>query len=215
MTDGGKKPSLVRRWLHKLYPPHEEIAIYTTSVSLIALAIVSAEFREALFFVTQVFLVEFPREGFTVSIWKGIWSVFGGYMLVLTCLASLMLSLYLPFTRRRMDTFLEMVIVAHVIMILTSNVLAFDESQNFLTWFIFIASTLYVFIFSIGHRFRIVHIRISDRHASAQQGFIAAVAVSLLVALLSLGFKLHWAHCYAVSTAFAIGIAKAFTPDTH
>lgn len=198
-----------------MYPPHEEIAIYTTSVSLIALALTSGGFRETLSFITYAFLIEYPREGFTSSIWKGLWSAFGGYALYFSMLGSLFLSLYLPFTRRRMDTFVEFMIIIHVIFIFTSNVLAFNENQNVFTWVIFAGSTLYIFVFFLGHRFRFIQMRISDRHASARQGVAAAAAVSLLIAILSLGFKMHWAHCYALATAFAIGMARVFDPDTN
>ena len=55
---------------------------------------------------------------------------------------------------------------------------------------------------------------ISNHQASARQGVIAAVSVTLFVAILALGFKMPWAHCYALATAYAMGMATMFEGAT-
>lgn len=205
----------VTRLLDRIFPPHEEIAIFSAAVCLVALAIMSSEFRSALYFVGYVFLIEYPKEGFAESIWKGLWSVFGGYILIFSLLGSLSMSLYLPFTNRRMDPFIELMIIIHILLIFASNLLTFNENQNFFSGLIFSASFLYLFFFFVGIRFRFLHLRISDKQASAQQGVIAAASVSLLVFLLTIGFRMHWAHCYAIATVVAIGMARIIERGDH
>lgn len=207
--------SRIRRLLDRAFPPHEELAIFSAAVCLVALAIMSPDFRSALYFVGYFFLIEYPKEGFAESIWKGLWSVFGGYAFVLSILASLGMSLKLPFTMRRMDVFVELMIIIHILLIFASNLLAFNENQNFFSGLIFSSSFLYLFFFFVGIRFRFLYLRVSDLQATAQQGFVAAAVASLLVFLLAVGFRMHWAHCYAISTVVAIGMARIIERRDH
>lgn len=210
MTATIQNSSFLRRLLDRLYPPHEEIAIYATAVGLATLAYTSAGFREALSLVVMGMLVELPAEAFQVSRLKGVVVFIGGVLMFLTFLVSLAISFYLPFTRQRLDVFVRLMIVAHVVLIFASNVAIVQAQQDVLSWILVVASGLYVFVFFIGQRYGVLDLVISDCHASPRQGVIAAVSVASLVAILSLGFNVHWAHCYAIATAFAIGMANAF-----
>lgn len=210
MTTTIRKTSLIRRLLEKLYPPHEEIAIYTTAVGLVALAFTSPGFRDSLSFIAVAMLAELPAEEFQVSPFKGVVLFFGGMIFLVVSLFSLAMSLYLPFTRRRFDLLVELMIMAHVILIFASNALFFHKQQDVLSLFLVVASFFYMLIFFVGYRWGFMNIVISDHHASARQGVIAAVSVAILVTVLSLGFNMHWAHCYALATAYAVGMAKVF-----
>jgi len=205
-----KKASFIRRFFNCLYPAHDEIAIFSAAVGLIALVLLSADFRSALLFMAGVIFVEFPGDGFESSIWKGLWYSFGALMISLCCIASLVISFRLPFTHRRLDVWVEPLLLVHIFLIFGSNVLAFNQRQDMLSGLIFLFSFLYLFVFLVGHRFRLLRLEVSDRQATAREAFIAAATVTVLVAVLILALKIHWAHCYAMSTAFAVGMARIF-----
>lgn len=208
MNDRSRNPSRTRRFFNWLYPAHDEIVIYSAAVGIIALVFTSHGFRDALAFVAYAFAIEYPSAGFESSIWKGLWHVFGSVMIFLISMASLLISLRLPFTRRRLDALVEPLLVAHIFLIFGSNVLAFNQQQDMASWFLLATSSLYLFIFLVGHRFGFLQLEISHRQATGRQAVIAAAAITVLVAVLTLGFKLHWAHCYALSTASAVGLAR-------
>ena len=201
----------MRRLFQKLCPPRDEIAIYTTAVGLIALALVDPVFREQMAWFAKVIGVESTAEGFQTSRLKGIMHFYGGVMIIFTCIGSLAASLYLPLTRRRLDHFVEPVIVAHILIILASNILHFNKQQDVLSGVFAFASALYMFVFAIGYRFRLLTTLVSGRHASTRQAAIATISVIVLVGVLSLGAKLHWVHCYAIATGYAVGLASFFS----
>lgn len=198
----------MRRLFAKLCPPRDEIAIYTMSVSLIVLVLADEPFRDLLSSFTVMALVEAPAEAFEMSRWEGFKSFSSAVIVALLCMASLVVSLYLPFTRQKLDDFVSLVIFAHLTIICTSNFLIAEKQGDVISALFAIMSLFYILIFSVGLRFRLITAVISDLQASRQQAMIAGVSVALIIVVLSLGFNLHWANCYAIAATYAIVLTK-------
>lgn len=204
----------MRRLFAKLCPPRDEIAIYTMSVSLIIIFFADETFRDLLSSFTVKVLVEGPAKAFETSWREGFKALSSGVIVALICMASLVASLYLPFTRRKPDDLVSLVIIAHLTIICVSNSLVAEKQGDeinvqFLISVLFaLMSLFYILVFVVGLRFRLLTAVISDGQASGRQAMIAGVSVALLVIVLSLGFNLHWAHCYAIAATYAIVLTK-------
>lgn len=206
----------MRRLFAKLCPPRDEIVIYTMSVSLIVIFFADETFRDLLSSFTVKVLVEGPAKAFEMSWWEGFEALSSGVIVALICVASLVASLYLPFTRRKLDDLVSLVIIAHLTIICVSNSLVVEKQGDaidvqFLISVLFaLMSLFYILVFVVGLRFRLLTTVISDRQASGQKAMIAGVSVALLVVIFSLGFSLHWANCYAIAATYAIVLTKFF-----
>lgn len=200
----------MRNFLKKLYPDHDELAIFTMAVSIIALAIFDADFRTLLLNGLNVMFVEIPGKEFEQGFWHGIKLFSGAMMLLLVSVFALVGSLYLPFTRQNLDVMVTLVVFYHVILLFTANFLAWDKDQNPVSAIFFVGSFLWTFGFFIKHRRSGSTIETTHRQASAREAAIAGISVLTLVAVCSAGFGLHWAHCYGLAMAYAIGLTQFF-----
>ena len=178
------------------------------AVAVVALVFIAPDFRNALTSATLTVLVDIRDDVFQASYWEGIKVSAGLAILVFTLIISLALSLYLPFTERNLDVFVFFVVFAHVILVCTSNFLVFEARHDPISGIFAAASLLYFFLLSIGLRFRLMTISTTKKQASSTQAIFAALSVIVLVAVLSIGFNLHWANCYAIAAAYAVGVAQ-------
>lgn len=199
---------MLRRLLERLYPPRDEITIFTMAVAFVALVFIAADFRNALSNGTLIVLVDLRETIFPSSFWEGIKVSAGFVVLVSVFMSSLALSLFLPFTTRNLDVFVSLTVLAHVILICISNFVAYDTHRDLTSGIFSVASLLYFFVLSVGLRFRLLTISTTNKQATSVQDRVAAISVVVLVAVSSVGFNLHWANCYAIAAAYAIGIAQ-------
>lgn len=198
----------MRRFLKKLYPDHDELAIFTMAVGVIALAILDPAFRAMLSTGAHILLVVNPAEGFQEGTWHGIKLLFGGVVLVSITILSLYASLHLPFTQRNLDVFVAVVVIAHSMLITAGNFLLWQSSQDPVSGLFAIGSLLWFFGFCLYYRYGDATISTTAEQATARQALIATASVALLLAAASVGFGVHWAHCYAIAAAYAVGLTK-------
>lgn len=178
------------------------------AVAFFALVMISPDFRNVLTSGILTVVVDIRDDVFPASVWEGIKVSSGLVLLVTLFIISLALSLYLPFTRRNLDAFVAVMIIAHVILVCVSNYFVFEERRDPISGIFALASLLYIFVLSLGVRFRLLTISTTEKQASSTQARITALSVVVLVAILTIGFNLHWANCYAITAVYAVVIAQ-------
>lgn len=187
----------MKRWIHRLYPPHDEIAVFLMSIAVITLAIVSPEVRawvgdgmgQYAHSVRQ-FVNETP---YTLA---NIGDAFGGLVLLpIVLLVSFVAALYLPFTTRELRHLSVIVTAMHAILMIVANGVAFEQNPHLVN----VVFLVYAMSWIVVLRVRDPHELISDRQAHPLEGLYYAVAcVSLLVVMLR-WLDLHWAIAYSLS----------------
>ena len=205
--------SVFSRFFQFLFPRRHELALFSMAVALCALILTAPDFR-SIVYAGVSFVVGSISQAFDESTWEGIKALVGGGGLLLVTASSIGVSLYLPFTKRNFDVFLPIVIGIHLIVVMTSNFLLFEERQDIASAIIAGAGLLYFMLFAMAYRLRYLSTFTSSHHASPKQALIVALSVILFVALLTVGFNWHWAHSYACVLGYALlidSVAKAFS----
>ena len=178
------------------------------AVAFVALVFIAPDFRGALASGAITVYTDFRDDVFQVSPLEGIIASFGLVILVFIFLISLGYSLYLPYTKRKLDAFVFFMVFAHIIVICISNYVVYEARREPISMMFAIASFLYLFVLMFGVRFGYLQISTSEKQASSLQARIAAISVLILVAVLSIGFSLHWANCYAIAAVYAVVSAQ-------
>ena len=98
--------------------------------SILTLALFDHDFGILLVKGAHLFIIEATIEAFQSSWFEGLRQLFAALVLSVMALASLTVSLYLPFTRRRFDLLVRFVVMAHTIMICVANFMAAQEDDT-------------------------------------------------------------------------------------
>lgn len=197
--------SLARRVLRRIYPAHDELAVYSMALGLGFLVLFDQDFATLLGRAMYEVFVVLAVEKFDAGWWDGIVYLFGMAALFLCTAYGLIASVYLPFTRRRFDLYVVFVIMAHAIMMCVANIVLAQQDGGIVNWLIAGGSLLWLLgYFACLREHRVDYL--TERQASKQEAWIAGIAVFGGIAICSLVLQWHWANCYAFSFVSAVAL---------
>lgn len=183
------------------------------ALSVLSLALFDQEFGRLLLKGMYVFWIEAPADGFQASWWEGLWRLFSALALSITTLASFIVSLYLPFTRRRFDHLVRLVVVAHSIMICIANFVAAQEDDTGISAIIALGFSVWMIGYFACLRYGAIRDVIADRQASKKEGVVAGVLAVAAILVCALLLRWHWAHSYAFAAVSAIAITQILVKE--
>ena len=185
----------MQSFFSKLYPAPHELAVFSMGVSLVALCLVDIEFMRIMVSVVGLMAMDL-KIGF----------------FILMFFLSLVASLVLPFTKRNFDGLLGFIMIAHMMIICSSNWQIWESHGDPFSGSIAIASVIWMLGFFVALRWGWIDIKTSEEHANRRQAGIAVLSILAITLFLSLGLDLHWAHCYAFAAAYSVVLAKFLEP---
>lgn len=197
--------SLLNRTLRKIYPAHDELAVYSMALGIVCLMIFDRELASVVAHGMYEAFVIAAGEEFEAGWLDGIMHLFSMTVLFLVVIFALLFSIYLPFTRRRLDACAALIIVAHSIIMCVANFVLAQRDGGIVNGLIAGGSLIWLLGYFICLRGNRVDY-LTDRQASSQEAWIAGVAVFCGIAICSLALGWHWATCYAFSFISAITV---------
>lgn len=198
---------LMSRLFYFIFPRRHELALFSMAVAMLALVVAAPDFR-GLITSAISYIAEDLLQTFRASTWEGLKSLVGASGIVFAIASSIFVSLYLPFTEKNFDVFLPVIIGIHLLVVMTSNFLLFQERQDAPSAIIAGAGLIYFMLFCTAYRLRYVTHFTSAHQATPRQALIAALSVFALVVLLSAGLGWHWAHSYAFVLGYALTVGS-------
>ena len=183
------------------------------ALSILSLALFDHDFGVLLVKGAHLFVIEATIESFQSSWFEGLRQAFAALMLSVIALASLILSLYLPFMSRRFDLLVRFLVMAHSIMICIANFMAAQEDETGFSAIIALCFSVWMIGYFACLRYGAIQDVVAHRQASRKEGVLAgaiAVAAILMCALL---LEWHWAHSYAFAAVWAIAITQVLVRE--
>ncbi len=203
----------MRKLLKRIYPAHDELAVYVMALGILSLALFDHEFGVLLVTGARVVIIEATNEAFQSSWFEGLRQLFAALVLSVMALASLTVSLYLPFTSRRFDLLVRFVVMAHLIIVCVANFVAAQEDDTGISAII----ALCFFVWMIGYfaclRYGAIHDVVAHRQASRKEGVFAGALAIGAILVCALFLKWHWAHSYAFVAVWAISITQVLVKE--
>ncbi len=182
------------------------------AVSVCVLAVVDTELRELLSLAFRLFFYEGPKEALATDRWEGIKLIGGAIAIAIASVASLVASFVLPFTQRRLDTFVPLLLMAHVIIIAGSHFVGIDANSDqigdHVRVLIGVAYTLWAIGYLACIRYQWISPIVSNHQSTPREGMTTGFIATLAILICTLGLEWHWSTCYAFAAINAVFVTR-------
>lgn len=203
----------MRKILTRIYPAHDELAIYAMALSILSLALFDQEFAMLLVKGAYLFFIQGTIDAYQSTWWEGLRQLFTASVMSVMTLASLVVSLYLPFTSRRFDLLVVFVVVAHSIIICVANFVAAQEDSTGISAIIALATFLWMTGYFACLRYGVIREVVTHRQASRREGLMAGLLAVAAILVCAVVLNWHWAHSYAFAAVSAVAVTQVLVKE--
>lgn len=203
----------VAKVARRIYPAHDELAIFAMALGVTSLALLDRQFGSLLVTDVRQFIVQMTVDAFESGWWEGVMRLFGLSVVFVITLIGLIVSLCLPFSRRRFDLLVVFVVMVHSIMITIANFVSAQEDDTGISAIIALLTFLWMTGYFACLRYDVIRQVVARRQASSKEGLVAGVLTVAVILVCSVLLHWHWAHSYAFAAVSAVAITQILVSE--